>query len=583
MNEYISQLPSMDEKVFEQSSLSSEMTDEIKNVIQVTKQYNDEFEQVQRENNDILPDYVDQLEDQLQNDGVKITDEVTLPENKNKEQVFQLHDIPEEFTVDYLVLELPNQEEQRFEGEDALEEITLPSNKEGDFTVELNLRLQEDLDANLQEFDLYNEFAEWQWSLDQTNTEDEETNRNPDSHVTASQSTHHTAAPPELMDSDTAEDDEEESNSENNDEIDSEDKDDENNESEENDTNDNDAEENDSDENDDKTNEDEDKEEDKEDDEEEDSDSNENNDENDDSSEDKDDNDDDSEVEEVEVTNNHIRHQVTKPIIDETTEELIHSVEDTIAPYQKLLSVYETYFDIQLSCESTDGDCASVPDESLKDMSGTNSLYLLYHETDEQDLLTDYIVDEIHEDIQEEVRAPFASLEEEMDSYRTFIEVADEDAEKLVESAAAAQKESRDLNKNIEETMDDIAEWREQSTELIDNQADLQGQSEEEQTAVLALEEDFQPIFTESQTLSDQATTNLESASDVYQTFDRVNEQAESIQQSGTELVEDADNLSTNLTDKLEGDEAFAENFSNVLSNSRSGNRKNEDLGSLYN
>src|SRR5699024_7268501 len=157
-------------------------------------------------------------------------------------------------------------------------------------------------------------------------------------------------------------------------------------------------------------------------------------------------------------------------------------------------------------------------------------------------------------------------------------EVADEDAEKLVESAAAAQKESRDLNKNIEETMDDIAEWREQSTELIDNQADLQGQSEEEQTAVLALEEDFQPIFTESQTLSDQATTNLESASDVYQTFDRVNEQAESIQQSGTELVEDADNLSTNLTDKLEGDEAFAENFSNVLSNSRSGNRKNEDL-----
>src|SRR5699024_1093866 len=130
MNEYISQLPSMDEKVFEQSSLSSEMTDEIKNVIQVTKQYNDEFEQVQRENNDILPDYVDQLEDQLQNDGVKITDEVTLPENKNKEQVFQLHDIPEEFTLEYLVLELPIEEEHRVELEDYLEEIKYTYNRE---------------------------------------------------------------------------------------------------------------------------------------------------------------------------------------------------------------------------------------------------------------------------------------------------------------------------------------------------------------------------------------------------------------------------------------------------------------------
>lgn len=591
INNEISQLPSMDEEAIQLSSLSSGMKQEIKNVIQITKQYNDEFEQVEVDEQPILSDYVNELQKQLQEDGVTMTDKVNLPKNKNSEQSFELHDIPEEFAIEYLSLKLPGQDEKRFEGNEATEEITLPSNKEGEFTVELKLRLQEDLEGSLKEFDLYNEFAQWQWTLDQTNINDEDLNtlssRNPDSSLSASLTSDNGTTAPDLLASNDDNEDDEENNSENEDNN-SEDQENQNNDSDENDNESNDNDENEEEKENDSNDDNDENNENNEENDDEDNNSDENNDDNnnddnnssgdDDASNDNEDDDEDSDTEEVEVTDNKIHHQVTKPVLDESTENLIHSVEETIAPYQKLLSSYETYFDIDLSCEPDEEDCPSISDENLKDMSGSSSLYHLFNETDENDLLADYIVDQVNEGIQEEIRAPFTSLEEEMDDYRAFIDDTDENAEELIETVAETQEESQDLNDNVEKTMDNITNWRESSSELVDNQVDIQDEGEDEQTAVMALEEDFQPILTESQTLSEQASNNLDSADEVYQTFDRVDEQADSIQQSGTELVEDADNLSADLTDKLEGDEAFSENFSNVLPNSRIGNRQNEDL-----
>src|SRR5699024_6206923 len=100
----------------------------------------------------------------------------------------------------------------------------------------------------------------------------------------------------------------------------------------------------------------------------------------------------------------------------------------------------------------------------------------------------------------------------------------------------------------------------------------------EENTAVMSLSHEFEPLLSQSQSLVDQSSSNLETADSVYRTFDRVDEQAETIRQSGTDLIKEADDLSNDMTNKLEEDEEFVDNFQGVLENSRIGGQQNEDL-----
>src|SRR5699024_5953754 len=278
------------------------------------------------------------------------------------------------------------------------------------------------------------------------------------------------------------------------------------------------------------------------------------------------------EIEKVEI-NNYFKHQVTKPVIDESTLSLINAVENTISPYQKLLSTYETYFGFDLSKEFEIGD-----DDSLKDMATDESLYHLFNETSVKDLLADYILKKIEGDVKEAVNGPIDSLNSDIEDYRDFIKETDANAEELVEKITETKVETRNLNDSLEETLDNISDWREKSSSLLDTQTEIQSKSTEENTAVMSLSHEFEPLLSQSQSLVDQSSSNLETADSVYRTFERVDEQAENIRQSGTDLIKEADDLSNDMTNKLEEDEEFVDNFQGVLENSRIGGQQNEDL-----
>src|SRR5699024_8222224 len=84
--------------------------------------------------------------------------------------------------------------------------------------------------------------------------------------------------------------------------------------------------------------------------------------------------------------------------------------------------------------------------------------------------------------------------------------------------------------------------------------------------------------LTQSQTLAEQASNNLDSADDVYSTLDNVDEQADVIVTSGANIVQQAEDLSEGMTNKLMEDQQFVDNFTDVMANSRIGDRQNEDL-----
>src|SRR5699024_1255883 len=267
--------------------------------------------------------------------------------------------------------------------------ITLPSNEEGEFEVELTLKLKEEYDETLDSFDVYSEFTEWYWTLKQEDTNNELDDEEDDD------STAYQPTKSQLVASTTTENDEKDSKSKTseNDATDqSDDKDKDKDEKSDNkskgdskkDSNDDkgDSDESDKDSSDKsskKSNEDTKKKSDKKTKKETKSKSKKDSDSN------AEDDEEEPEIEEVEVYNNYFKHQVTKPVIDESTLSLINAVENTISPYQKLLSTYETYFGFDLSKEIEIGD-----DDSLKDMATDESLYHLFNETSVKDLLADY-------------------------------------------------------------------------------------------------------------------------------------------------------------------------------------------------
>src|SRR5699024_7386494 len=128
-----------------------------------------------------------------------------------------------------------------------------------------------------------------------------------------------------------------------------------------------------------------------------------------------------------------------------------------------ILSTYETYFGFDLTCEGK-MSCAEFEideEDSLKEEATEESLYHLFNETSVKDLLADYILDKIEGDVKEAVNGPIDSLNEDIEDYRDFIKETDANAEELVEKITETKVETRNLNDSLEETLDNISDWRE--------------------------------------------------------------------------------------------------------------------------
>src|SRR5699024_4413391 len=569
INDQIDKLPSLNKKSVKDSDLSPETKQDIMNVIEVTEAYDEDLDK----DDEIFGEEIQELIEHLQDNGITMEDTVEISDSNKDPVKFQLHDIPEEFKIDNLKIYLDDKEIYNNGDVSDEDEIILETDVKGKFAVELKLLLS-DSDENIENFDVYEKPLKWSWTLHQTYEEErakQEENENYSFQDTNA---------PLVASTTTAEDNEKETDSksnekDNNDQSDGKDDDKNSDDNSKDDSkkeskDDKDGSDNNSTDKSPKKSE---KDSEKKSDEK--SDKKSKKDTKSKSETDSDSNtkeDDENEPEKIEI-NNYFKHQVTNPVIDESTLNLINAVENTISPYQKLLSTYEAYFDFDLSKEFKIDD-----DDSLKDMATDESLYHLFNETSVKDLLADYILKKIEGDVKEAVNGPIDSLNSDIEYYRDFIKETDANAEELVEKITENKVETRNLNDSLEETLDNISDWREKSSSLLDTQTEIQSKSTEENTAVMSLSHEFEPLLSQSQSLVDQSSSNLETADSVYRTFERVDEQAENIRQSGTDLIKEADDLSNDMTNKLEEDEEFVDNFQGVLENSRIGGQQNEDL-----
>ncbi|WP_340082205.1 type VII secretion protein EsaA [Terribacillus sp. FSL K6-0262] len=565
INHAIGKLPSLEIEDFQDVGLPESTVDEIGNVIRMTKKYQSDFKPVNidRDPSPTLKDEFERLNEKLTKEGVQVTDTVHIPENKKEGQIFRL-EVPKGFSVEYLGIQLPGEEEQGYTGSLVDGEVKLPANREGEFKVSLTLKKDEG------SFDVYKPIA-WSWTLEQKDLEDVD---KPDelaytpaagNLLATTQVNNGDQAPEEgkteeeLPAEETPSDgggtspgggtepdenaetptdppaDDQEDNQGGNDTENPDD-------TMEPGTPDDSADQPD----DDKPEEEEPGEEEK-----------------------------PEEPEKLYIKDHTIRHEISTPVedLDDTTETLIHTVTNTISAYQELGSQYESYFGFGLH---------SLPDDfgsgNLRDLADKDSLYYLFNKKDIKDLLADYMTSQITGSVTEQLRTPAEAFRQKVGNYQTKVQQAIADADTLTSQVAAATEQAAVLNENVSQTLEDVAAWREQALGLLEEQEEIQTNAQGEQEAVLTLGSEFQPLLTSSQTLAQQAQSNTDTADQVYETFENIDTQAREIEQSGTDIVSDAEQLASNLTDKLSNDQDFAENFTEVLANSRVGDRQNENL-----
>lgn len=272
---------------------------------------------------------------------------------------------------------------------------------------------------------------------------------------------------------------------------------------------------------------------------------------------------------EKEDMNNVIYHKVMSQLISDLANISMKSLNETIRDYQKTAMLYELYFGKSIS------DLANgLEQQSLEDMAAEDSLYYLFHKQDIVEAISDYMAGKITED----VRAETEDLKNKIAGYKQLIQDTQNRSDEMALLVQQATKQAEELNHGITNTLQQLEAWREASLKLQNANSEIQAGQNKEQSAVLSLDDQLQTLLAASQSLADQSENALISTDSVYKTFDAIDKQADNIVNSGDTLVKKAQKLSNDMTNKLLKDQEFADNFGQVLANSRIGDRPNENL-----
>lgn len=563
----IKHLPSLDVNDIKYSGLPQKTTTEIENVILATKKYVDRDYEHEDKKDQLISSEIRRLKAHLVEHGISMTDEVRIMDDIKSKQVFHLtidDYYLKNFDVAELTLIMPDGQAIDYTNHYKRgKNIYPPIKGSGKFEVKLKLKLKS-IDHEIDVFDL----AQFRWELHRkgivrkpneppiTDEDDDPNEEQPEQPDEPDEKDHGQDESPIEDDGDVEEKVEKENEDlgDNSDEIDAPPHDENDDENDENDS-----------ESDDDNN-------DGEDDEDEDGDG----------EQDEDNGSGDQrpgrpKPKKVRIINDRISHQVMNPFIEEDlTQLLIHSTSQTISEYQKLLSLFESYYGFDLSSETFKEDLSHV--RRLSELATKDSYYHLFNKKDIVGLLQDYIVSNITEEVTSLVREPIEHLYKDIYDYKQQVDLATSHSDTLEQHIIKTTDEARQLNDQVGELLNYMVKWRENSAKLVDHQTEILAADGNEQSMIVDLDREIQTVLSATESLSDQATDHLQTADDVYQTFDAIDEQARSIQESGFALINQAHDLSTKMTDKMLDDQEFADNFSEVMANSRMGNRQNEHL-----
>lgn len=255
------------------------------------------------------------------------------------------------------------------------------------------------------------------------------------------------------------------------------------------------------------------------------------------------------------------------------TKALITEAAHMYDAIHSLNTLYELYFGLDLSEKNED-----LEESDLRNIAEEDSLYYLVHKKELKELIQDRISKDVAKTVTNEITDSLTGFQNQVEEYQSFIEKTEGDSEKIAEKLEEASARAETLNSSVGQVLEEVGTWKASSSDLASDQMEVLSSDGDMQTVLLSLDSGFKPILSTSESLVEQARANFDSTEHVYETLDSIDEQADIIQQSGTTLVAQASELATKFSEKAAEDMDFADNFNEVLANSRIGDRQNEDL-----
>lgn len=274
-------------------------------------------------------------------------------------------------------------------------------------------------------------------------------------------------------------------------------------------------------------------------------------------------------------TNNYLHQRVQSPLFDDQTEQLMDGAVHMVTSYYNLQSLLEQYYGVSLTGE--EDKPSWDPEVSLKEQATEDSIYHLLYKTEVEELLGERIAETVTADIQES----FISVKERMNGLKKRIDDTYQQADDMVGTMKETHDHAESLNAEVNGLLSEVEGWHEESKQLAEEKSVVLDDDQSMQTAVMELSTSYQPLLMSSESLREQAKTNFTTADRVYETFDALDKETGNIEQSGEDLVQYAGDLADQLTNKAAEDDQFADNFDEVLANSRVGDRQNEALYSF--
>ncbi|EUJ32224.1 type VII secretion protein EsaA [Listeria cornellensis] len=260
--------------------------------------------------------------------------------------------------------------------------------------------------------------------------------------------------------------------------------------------------------------------------------------------------------------------------IDKETTMLADNVADYVKPYYKLSELFKTYYGIDAHVTSLDLGGKSLTEYAADKK---NSYYYQFNIENRiasmVTLITDNVTNFIHRDLE--------IFQQQVDESQTRTAITKENANVLSERLTETTTQAATMNTSVAQTLANVEAWRKASLELLEKGGIVVTNGGDEKSATLSLGSEFGALLSQSKSLADSSKTNLNSADNVYKTFDAIDKQAKNIQNSGLGIVTQAQKLSANMANKLGTDQEFASNFADMMKNSRVGDRQNENLYSF--
>ncbi len=259
-----------------------------------------------------------------------------------------------------------------------------------------------------------------------------------------------------------------------------------------------------------------------------------------------------------------------------TEEDLTKDVTKMFKELQKITQYYDrtaVLFRTYYGLDPFQSDF-HLEDKPLSEQATDASYYAIFN----RDNLLNNIAEMASKNVTDAYKDKLRSFEAQIAAYKETMADIETRSTDVAERLAETSSEAAIQNENLTKMLEEMANWQEVSSSLLEENQVIVANGSDADSAIMTINGDFSGLLTRSQSLAEATSSNLGAAEGVYKTFDAIDQEAKNIKSSGEGIISDASTLSKDLAKKLTADETFSDNFQEVMSNSRVGDRPNENL-----